>query len=126
MCKAWGSCWDTKVTKVATIPSLKMNGPTKVQPCAGRLEWVGVGVLYPDAQSIARATGSQLEAEVSGPPTCAAGAVAVLRPPGGALIFFGTSGSGACVGHLELKLPLPSLLPAAAGLRSPVFLTWGL
>ena len=68
MCEAWGSCWDTKVTKVATIPSLKINGPMKVQPCVGRLEWVGVGVLYPDAQSIARATGSQLEAEVSGPP----------------------------------------------------------
>lgn len=69
MCEAWGSCWNTKVTKAATIPSLKVNGPMKVQPCVGRLEWVGVGVLYPDAQSIARATGSQLEAEVSSPPT---------------------------------------------------------
>lgn len=130
MCEPWGSCWDTKVTKVATILSLKVNGPTKVQPCVGRLEWVGVGVLYPDAQSIARATGSQLEAEVSGPPAArlhsrsrrgaqASRSCSQLLWNQRQRCLRGTPGA-------EAERPLPSLLPGAAGLRSPVFLTRGL
>ena len=110
-------------------PQLKSKWPNE-GPVVCR-QWGGMRVLYPDAQSIARATGSQLEAEVSNPPAA--------RPHSRS--SRGARASRSCSQllwnqrqrHLrgplgaEAERPLPSLLPGAAGLlQSPVFLTWGL